>query len=70
MIFKVQVSLATAHPTPRVLVYNEDRTIEWEGGLSDRVSELMRGRFKVFFEGGINHKDQIELFHEVPMEKW
>lgn len=49
MIVKVQTSLSTTHPTPRVLIYNEHRDWMYEGEATPEVMKLMKGDLKAFF---------------------
>lgn len=50
MIVKVQISQFTSHGNLRVLVYNEDRTIQWEDGADSEVLDFVQGRPKVYAE--------------------
>ena len=66
MIVKVQVSLSSP---PRVLVYNRDRSVQWEGPLLAEVWRLMRGRLKAFFAAEIVDT-VVQLDRRVVDEDW
>lgn len=69
MIVKVQTSITTTGPTQRVLVYNEDRSILYEGGINEDMLETMKGRLKAYFEAEVT-KDGLEIGDEVPPQDW
>lgn len=70
MIVKVQVSLATSHRQKRVLIYNEDRSVQWEGALTEEIAMITLGRPKSYFEA-ILHKDgKLEFMEKVEDQDW
>lgn len=71
MIVKVQASLMTTGPVQRVLVYNEDRTFTYEGGVNDEVFASMKlyGRPKAYFEAKMTPAG-LEIGEEVPAQDW
>lgn len=69
MIVKVQLSLSTSHPTRRVLIYNEDESVLWEGAASEELIEEMDGEPKQFrYAEIINTK--IDIQEQAPWQAW
>ena len=60
-IFKVQLSLATTESRRQCMIYNEDRSLQWQGDAGKLLVGDMKGRNKAFFYGFINKKRQIEI---------
>jgi hypothetical protein len=71
MIVKVQISLESADNVRRVLVYNEDRSFAYQGGINDEVLASMKlyGRPKAYFEAEVV-KGVIEIGEEVEAQDW
>lgn len=69
MIVKVQASINTTASTQRVLVYNEDRSFLYEGGINEDMLETMKGRLKAYFEAEVT-KTGLEIGDEVPPQDW
>jgi len=77
VIVKVQVSVSTSEAVPQVLVYNEDRSVEYTTGYSNLFEALMRADFddsansfyKAFFHA---HMDGTEIMidEEAPFQAW
>lgn len=63
MIVKVQVSLATSHQNPQVLVYNEDRSVRYEGDADVELLLKMDGRPKMFCVAALVN-GELELYPE------
>lgn len=49
MIVKMQLSLRTTAEKRQVLIYNEARTVEWQGDASEEILKAMGDRDKAFF---------------------
>lgn len=57
-IFKIQRSLASTDGVRTVLVYNESRTMEYQGELFPEIDELFPdGVYKIFVRGDLMHGD-------------
>lgn len=69
MIVKVQRSLRTTHRNERVLIYNEDRTVMWEGDLPGPIRRALGEDFRAFFEAHIE-RTLIVLDHRVEEQGW
>ncbi len=71
-IFKVQISLMTSNDVPEVLIYNEDRSLEFICDLTKDTAKMMDGEYKKFFWGLYNCKTkEIELsIHEAEWQEW
>lgn len=71
MIVKVQISLATNLPGgPRVLIYNKDRSIEYEAIADEAVLGIMDGRPKAFFNAHLDKDRKIILDEEAEWQAW
>jgi hypothetical protein len=69
MIVKVQVSIVTTFPTPRVLVYNKDRSFTYEGGINADMIKVLAGRPKAYFKAKMT-PEGLEIDEEVPAQDW
>ncbi len=72
MIVKVQLSLATNVGQRQVLVYNQSRTVRYEGSASPELIEAMAGRTKAFFAttGWDNQYLNIDFYNPLPDQGW
>lgn len=70
MIVKVQVSLVSTSGAQRVLIYNSDRSVEWEGALSPEVERLMDGRPKAFFHAHVGWDGKLSLDRGARWQQW
>ena len=70
MIVKVQISLDTSLPKKQVLVYNEDRSIEWHAEAPKEILEVMDSRPKAFFKAHLDKDKKIVIDEEVPEQTW
>jgi hypothetical protein len=70
MIVKVQRSVVTNDPTgPQVLVYNEDRSVEYQEPLTDAVADLMGERVKMYLYARVRD-GVIILGYAAPEQDW
>lgn len=69
MIVKVQLSIITSEKNRRVLIYNEDRTIEYETDASKEIVDLMRGDLKAFFHASMV-ETEISLNQRAEWQEW
>ncbi len=69
MIVKVQMSLFTTASCPQVLIYNEDRTVMWQGDAPKGLKKLMKGEPKKFFYATTKNKNII-LGEEAEWQDW
>jgi len=65
MIVKIQQSLATSEGETQMLVYNEDRSYEFERPLTEWARQVLKGRPKAYFEmevvpGGFRLLGEVE----------
>lgn len=70
MVVKVQISLFTTAAAPQVLVYNEDRSVEWTGFAGQNVIDLMGDRNKAFFEASVRPNGTIDILAEAEWQGW
>ncbi len=71
MIVKVQASLATNDPRGQLaLIYNEDRTVEWCGPVSDEILAQLKGEPKAFFYAFLDDKGVIQIKNPAPWQEW
>jgi hypothetical protein len=68
-IVKVQVSLDTNLPVQQVLVYNEDRSVLYQGDITPEIVQHMDGCFKAYFYAHIDGK-LIVLDRLAPVQEW
>jgi len=69
MIVKVQQSITTNANKPQMLVYSDNRKIEYLGDLTRKVKQRLNGRLKAYFDADIVNR-KIELYNEVPEQDW
>lgn len=68
-IFKVQLSISSSSPRQQVFIYNETRSLLWEGNAGSDIKKKIGGRLKAFFYGTI--KDTlIVLGDEALWQDW
>ena len=53
MIIKIQRSIVTNMPVPQVVIYNEDRSIFWQGPMPEDIKKLMGRYSKVYAKAKI-----------------
>lgn len=68
MIVKVQLSLNGGQQ--QVLVYDQARSIVWQGVAEPDVIDLMAGREKAFFEARVLPDARVSLDYEVAAPPW
>ena len=71
MIFKVQQSFHTSEQKQQVLVYNEDRSISWQGDMPKKIKKALGNTLKAYFEGELI-KTEISINPDIvyDMEDW
>lgn len=70
MIVKVQLSMATSHENQRVLVYNKNKSVWYEGDASKKLIKQMGGRFKMFFKAKMEKDKSITLIKPAKSQDW
>jgi len=68
MIVKVQTNL-NPPSGERVLIYNESRTVFWEGDATPELRKKLRGRPKAFFSARL-HGTIVHLYRMVIDRDW
>lgn len=70
MIVKVQLSIASTGPR-QVLIYDQKRSIVWQGAADDYLLHLMADRPKAFFDAVVVPATaKILINHEVEAQAW
>lgn len=71
MIVKIQTPLSSNVPRKEwvALVYNEDRSKEFDIAISDELVQAMKGRPKVFFSVHFEGVNMI-IDSEAPWQNW
>ena len=69
MIVKVQLSLASSDGKTDVLVYNQDRSIQYMGAAWPELVEMMGGEHRAFFNAGLVDGD-IVLNEPTDWQDW
>jgi len=69
MIVKVQLSTYTELPVRQVLIYNKDRSVEWQGDITPEIERAMGDTNKAFFEAKMRGT-VIELMKRVGGRPW
>lgn len=62
MIVKVQLSLHTTCAARQVLIYNEDRSVTYQGDITPDVAKIMGDENKAYFKAKLRRDGTIELF--------
>ena len=70
MIVKVQVSLFTTEAARQVLIYNEDRSITYQGDVTPEILDVMDGERKRYFFAVMNDDKTIGLEDPAPEHDW
>lgn len=71
MIVKVQRSIQTnSSEGPQLLVYNQDRTVEYQAPLPDEVKKWMGDRYKLYCKGKLTEDGLIHFGKIVPDQAW
>ncbi len=71
MIVKVQLSLATNAGQRQVLVYNQSRSVRYEGTASPELVIAMDGQDKGFFEARFDSQYlDIDFYNPLPDQGW
>ncbi|MCK5017226.1 MAG: hypothetical protein KAS32_09145 [Candidatus Peribacteraceae bacterium] len=68
MIVKVQISIG--REIPSMFIYNEDRSVQYEGPTPKSIVKEMRGSPKEFFTAYINDKQEIALVEKIAQQDW
>jgi hypothetical protein len=68
-IVKVQTSIATSHSTAQMLIYNKDRTVQWEGPTTSHVFDKLNGALKDFFYAYMDNT-VIVITDQAPWQDW
>ena len=69
MIVKVQWPIATNDAAPRVLIYNEDRSVEWQAPATPQFSKIMHRKLKAFFFAELKGTI-IHIGRPAPWQEW
>jgi len=69
MIVKLQRSLVTRENKEQMFLYNEDRSVCYQGALTSSVRKLMNGKNKVHVEADL--KNGLSVLNDiVPNQEW
>lgn len=73
-IVKVQISIFSSDKGKsgkrQVLVYNEDRSLEWTGDATKEIVKQLDGELKKFFYAKAKKGGYITLLGEAPWQSW
>lgn len=69
MIVKVQISQFSSDGKTRMLVYNEDRTVKYEGEATAEIITKMKGLPKQFFHSEIKNWERL-IQQQAPWQNW
>lgn len=69
MIVKVQISQFTTCENPQMLVYDEHKTLKYQGDATAEVLIKMKGLPKQFFHSEIKNGERI-LLNIAPWQNW
>lgn len=69
MIVKVQISIFTNEAKRQILIYNEDRSVNYQEDADKDTIKLMDGELKKYFKATIKGKI-IHLGKEVGEQEW
>lgn len=72
MIVKVQLSLSTTAGARQMLVYNQDRSVQFEGDAPPDIVAKMGDRPKAFFEAALGKVGELVIYpdHQHPDQGW
>lgn len=69
-VVKVQISIMTSEEMPQILIYNDDRTVEYMGDASQDMIEIMGGEVKKFYYAHLDERHQINIDGPAPYQEW
>jgi hypothetical protein len=69
MIVKVQLSMFTTEHVQQALVYNEDRSVLFEGPAAKDVLSLMGEKLKAYFHADLKN-GVLQINEEAPEQEW
>ena len=70
MIVKVQLSIYSHPMNQRMLIYNKDKSLMYEGKATKEVKKLMGEKNKDFFVAHMNEKKEIVLDTLAKWRNW
>jgi hypothetical protein len=68
-IVKVQRALA-GNRGDRVLIYDEERSIQWEGDCTSDIAKLLDGAAKMFVHATVERGGKLMLGERAPWQDW
>lgn len=68
-MFIAKIQKALTNP-PKMLIYNESRTIMHESDLSEAVDKLMGVNLKVYARCKLTPTKEIEIINLIKAQKW
>jgi len=69
MIVKIQTSLDSSDGVQRALIYNKDKSVQYEMEVDDNIKSIMKGRLKPYFRAELVGT-RISLGEEMPEQSW
>lgn len=69
-IVKVQLSITSSFVQRQVIIYNEDRSLHYQGSAGQEIVNLMGDKLKAFFHASLNEKGMISLDGIADPEDW
>jgi len=69
MIVKVQRSIHTNRAYEQMLIYNESRSVLFQGNIHSAILKVLDGRWKGYFEAHMEGTFVV-LDHPVPDQDW
>ncbi len=68
-IVKIQISLLDKDGPRIVNVSNEDETLTWQGGPTEKFAQLLGSRDRAYFYARVV-RNQLQLGQEAPQQRW
>lgn len=69
MIVKVQRALMSTDGVDRVLIYNQDRSFVYEGGINEDLADILGDQPKAYYEATLG-PNGLEIGEEVKAQPW
>ena len=69
-IVKVQRSIVTSHPNQQFLIYNEAKTILYQGDILDSIEKRFQPNELKFYAQARYQDGSLTLEHRVPAQPW
>lgn len=69
-VFKIQVPLHSSKENPPLLIYNRNRSIFFQMGITEGLQELIGDDSKIYVLGYIDGNNVFQIIRKVESQRW